>query len=180
MLYVDAGQVVTSAGTAAGLDAALHIWRQEYGAAVASTVARRMVVPPQRDGGQAQFITRPVVDCQAETLGPLLTWIAENLDGDLSVEALAALSDLLLGRNVKRGRHELPEDLVQSFEELAVRRRSADPEETGLLQCLLYRSREVRSTARSSEMGFTSTTSLAGTSARLRSRGVTSACVSAS
>jgi len=89
VLYVDTGQVITSAGSAAGLDAALHLWRLEYGAAAASTVARRMVVPPQRAGGQAQYIARPVPDCSAETLGPLLTWITENLGEDLSVEALA-------------------------------------------------------------------------------------------
>ncbi len=89
VLYVDAGTIVTSAGTAAGIDACLHVWRAEYGAAVASAVARRMVVPPQRDGGQAQFIARQVVDCQAETLGPLLSWVVENLDEDLGVDALA-------------------------------------------------------------------------------------------
>lgn len=92
VLYVDAGQIVTSAGTAAGLDASLHIWRQEYGAAVASTIARRMVVPPQRDGGQAQFIDRPVPPLDAETLAPLLAWIVENLHEDLDVAALAARS----------------------------------------------------------------------------------------
>lgn len=89
VLYVDAGQIVTSAGSAAGLDAALHIWRQEYGAAVANAVARRAVVPPYRDGGQSQFIARPVPDCTAETLGPLLTWITENLAEDLDVQTLA-------------------------------------------------------------------------------------------
>ena len=89
VLYVDDGQVVTSAGTAAGLDARLHLWRQEYGAGVASAVARRMVVPPQRDGGQAQFIARAVPDCDAETLGPLLDWIADHLGEDLDVETLA-------------------------------------------------------------------------------------------
>jgi transcriptional regulator GlxA family with amidase domain len=92
VLYVDAGQVVTSAGTAAGLDATLHVWRQEYGAGVASAVARRMVVPPQRDGGQAQFITRAVPDCDVETLGPLLHWIVENLGEDLDVDTLARRS----------------------------------------------------------------------------------------
>ncbi|MCA1982550.1 helix-turn-helix domain-containing protein [Nocardioides nematodiphilus] len=92
VLYVDSGQVVTSAGTAAGLDASLHIWRQEHGAAIASTIARRMVVPPQRDGGQAQFIARAVPECDAETLGPLLEWIASNLDEELSVESLARRS----------------------------------------------------------------------------------------
>ena len=89
VLYVDSGQIVTSAGTAAGLDAALHIWRQEYGAAVASAVARRMVVPPQRDGGQAQFISHPVPEPDAETLGPLLAWITAHLQEELDVDSLA-------------------------------------------------------------------------------------------
>ena len=89
VLYVDAGQVVTSAGTAAGLDACLHIWRQEHGSAVASTIARRAVVPPHRDGGQAQYIARAVPDCTAETLEPLLTWVVENLGEEHSVDALA-------------------------------------------------------------------------------------------
>ena len=56
VLYVDDRRVLTSAGTAAGLDACLYLWREEFGAAAASAVARRMVVPPQRQGGQAQFI----------------------------------------------------------------------------------------------------------------------------
>ncbi|WP_460854026.1 helix-turn-helix domain-containing protein [Nocardioides montaniterrae] len=89
VLYVDTGQVVTSAGTAAGLDACLHIWRQEHGSAVASMIARRAVVPPHRDGGQAQYIARAVPDCEADTLGPLLSWIMENLGENHSVEALA-------------------------------------------------------------------------------------------
>jgi transcriptional regulator GlxA family with amidase domain len=89
VLYVQDGSIVTGAGSAAGLDAALHLMRQQFGAKVAASTARRMVVPPHRDGGQAQFITRAVPDCEAETLGPLLTWILENLGEDLSVEALA-------------------------------------------------------------------------------------------
>lgn len=92
VLYVDSGQIVTSAGTAAGLDACLHIWRQEYGAAVAAMVARRMVVPPQREGGQAQFISRPAVDCDSESFGPLLAWIVENLHEELDVDSLARRS----------------------------------------------------------------------------------------
>jgi transcriptional regulator GlxA family with amidase domain len=89
VLYVDADPVVTSAGSAAGLDASLHLWRKQFGGAAASMVARRMVVPPQREGGQAQFIVAAVPDCRSETLAPLLGWIADNLDQDLSVEALA-------------------------------------------------------------------------------------------
>jgi transcriptional regulator GlxA family with amidase domain len=89
VLYVDAGQVITSAGTAAGIDACLHVLRQEHGAAVAGVIARRMVVPPHRDGGQAQFIARQVVDYQAETLGAVLTWATEHLADNLDVETLA-------------------------------------------------------------------------------------------
>jgi transcriptional regulator GlxA family with amidase domain len=89
VLYVDSGQVITSAGSAAGLDAALHLWREEHGAATASAVARRMVVPPQRPGGQAQFISRPVPECTSDSLAPLLEWIQANLGEELSVEVLA-------------------------------------------------------------------------------------------
>lgn len=94
VLYVDEGPVITAAGSAAGLDACLHLWRQEYGASVASAVARRMVVPPQREGGQAQFIRSAVPACDAETLGPLLIWIAEHLDEPLSVDHLARVSHM--------------------------------------------------------------------------------------
>lgn len=89
VLYVQDGQIITGAGAAAGLDAALHLMRLQFGARTAMTTARRMVVPPHRAGGQAQFIARAVPDCDAETLGPLLTWIVENLREDLSVESLA-------------------------------------------------------------------------------------------
>ncbi len=106
VLYVDSGLVITSAGSAAGLDAALHLWRLEYGAATASKVARRMVVPPQRSGGQAQYIARPVTDCSAETLGPLLTWVTENLGEDLSVEALARRSHMSTRTFARRFRAE--------------------------------------------------------------------------
>jgi AraC family transcriptional activator FtrA len=63
VLYVDAGQVMTSAGTAAGIDLCLHVVRQDHGAEVANAIARRMVVPPQRDGGQAQYADAPVPCC---------------------------------------------------------------------------------------------------------------------
>lgn len=94
VLYVDDGSVVTSAGTAAGIDAALHVWRSEYGSAVASAVARRMVVPPQRDGGQAQFIRSVVPACDEETLGGLLGWMLEHLDEPLTVTSLARTASM--------------------------------------------------------------------------------------
>ena len=92
VLYVEDDRVLTSAGTAAGIDASLYLWREEFGAAAASLVARRMVVPPQREGGQAQFIDNPVPQCDGETLGPVLTWIVEHLQEELPVEELAARS----------------------------------------------------------------------------------------
>ena len=92
VLYCHDGNVLTGAGSAAGIDASLHLLRDEYGAGVAAAVARRIVVPPHRDGGQAQFIARPVPDCDAETLGPLLQWIVGNLHEDLDVESLARRS----------------------------------------------------------------------------------------
>ncbi|WP_300007631.1 helix-turn-helix domain-containing protein [Pseudonocardia sp.] len=93
VLYVDAGPVVTSAGTAAGIDASLHLIRQAHGREVANAIARRMVVPPHRDGGQAQFIEQPV-PVTHDLLGPLLAWAAENAAQPLTVEALAARANL--------------------------------------------------------------------------------------
>ncbi|MFF0741499.1 helix-turn-helix domain-containing protein [Streptomyces sp. NPDC004111] len=90
VLYVDEGPVITSAGTAAGIDACLHLVRQEDGPEVANTIARRMVVPPHRDGGQAQYIERPLTHTRCDTVGEVLVWMAENLELDLTVEQLAA------------------------------------------------------------------------------------------
>ena len=106
VLYVDADPILTGAGSAAGLDAALHLYRKEFGASVASMVARRMVVPPQRDGGQAQFIRSAVPDCDADTLGPLLTWITENLDVEMTVESLARRSAMSPRTFARRFREE--------------------------------------------------------------------------
>jgi AraC family transcriptional activator FtrA len=90
VLYVDDGQVLTSAGTAAGIDLCLHIVRLDYGAEIANQVARRMIVPPHREGGQAQFIDAPVAaSCGADALGSALTWALEHLDQSLSVAELA-------------------------------------------------------------------------------------------
>lgn len=89
VLFVEDGPVATSAGTAAGIDLCLHIVRSAFGAAAANTVARRMVVPPQRDGGQAQYVESPVRDVEARTLAPVLDWAVAHLDEDLSVTVLA-------------------------------------------------------------------------------------------
>ena len=89
VLYVQDGRIITSAGTAAGLDACLHLLRQELGAEMTNTIARRMVVPPQRDGGQAQFIAHPLPEVVGLSLAPVTDWMLENLRTDLTVEQLA-------------------------------------------------------------------------------------------
>ncbi|WP_460796069.1 GlxA family transcriptional regulator [Microbacterium sp. GXF0217] len=89
VLFVQDDRIITSAGTAAGLDACLHLLRQEIGAELTNRVARRMVVPPQRDGGQAQFIDRPLPLVQSDSLALVTDWAIENLREDLSVEQLA-------------------------------------------------------------------------------------------
>ncbi|UPK73293.1 helix-turn-helix domain-containing protein [Nocardioidaceae bacterium SCSIO 66511] len=89
VLYVDDDRVYTGAGCAAGLDACLHLVRMEFGAKVAGAFARRMVVPPQRDGGQAQYVRTPIVEDTADTLAPLLEWARGNLAEELSVDTLA-------------------------------------------------------------------------------------------
>ena len=90
VLYVQDGRIITSAGTAAGLDACLHLLRIELGAEAANIIARRMVVPPQRDGGQAQFIAAPLPATTSLSLSPVTDWMLENLRLDLSVDQLAA------------------------------------------------------------------------------------------
>lgn len=90
VLFVEDGRIVTSAGTAAGIDASLHLVRAELGTAVATKIARRMVVPPQRDGGQQQYVDIPIPECRADSLGGLLTWVLEHLDLDHSAASLAA------------------------------------------------------------------------------------------
>jgi transcriptional regulator GlxA family with amidase domain len=89
VLYVDNGSIITGAGTAAGVDTLLHVIRREWGAAAANALAREMVVPPHRDGGQAQFIDAPVPDCEDDLLGTVLEWASAHLADDISVDLLA-------------------------------------------------------------------------------------------
>ena len=89
VLFVEDDRIVTSAGTAAGIDACLHHVRCELGAAVANQIARRMVVPPQRDGGQRQYIDLPVPATSEGSLAPLMEWMRENLAEELPVKQLA-------------------------------------------------------------------------------------------
>jgi transcriptional regulator GlxA family with amidase domain len=91
VLYVDDDPIISSAGTAAGIDTCLYLLRREHGAAVANAIARRMVVPPHREGGQAQYVDAavPAVD-EASGLREVLVWAQEHLETDLSVDQLAA------------------------------------------------------------------------------------------
>ncbi len=90
VLYVDAGGVLTSAGSAASIDLCLHLVRADYGAEVANNLARSLVVPPHRDGGQAQYVLTPLpADPGADGLAEVLAWAEEHLADELSVQMLA-------------------------------------------------------------------------------------------
>lgn len=90
VLYVDHGRILTSAGSAAGLDLCLHVVRKDFGARVANVVARRLVTQPHRDGGQAQFIEDPVsVSEDDDRLGATMTWALAHLSRRISLADLA-------------------------------------------------------------------------------------------
>lgn len=87
-LYIDEGQILTSAGSAAGLDLCLHIVRRDFGSEIANVVARRLVLPTHREGGQTQFIPKPV-DESGRSLAPLLDWLRSTLDTPHTVASMA-------------------------------------------------------------------------------------------
>jgi transcriptional regulator GlxA family with amidase domain len=89
VLFVDDGDVLTSAGLAAGIDLCLHIIRSDHGAQVANAVARYCVVPPWREGGQAQFIDRQVPEPDQYSTAPTREWALQHLDEELTVQRLA-------------------------------------------------------------------------------------------
>jgi len=91
---VDDDPVITSAGTAAGIDACLYLVRKEQGSRVANGIARRMVVPPHRDGGQAQYVVQPVAPSCDGTLRDLLEWLHAHLDQTLTIPQLAARANM--------------------------------------------------------------------------------------
>ncbi|MFE5940229.1 GlxA family transcriptional regulator [Streptomyces sp. NPDC056470] len=90
VLFVDDGDILTAAGSAAALDLGLHVVRRDHGAEAANAVSRRLVFAAHRDGGQRQFIERPVPEAPDESLAPLLAWAQERLDSPLTVTGLAA------------------------------------------------------------------------------------------
>jgi transcriptional regulator GlxA family with amidase domain len=90
VLFVDDGDILTASGSASALDLGLHIVRRDHGAEIANAVSRRLVFAAHRDGGQRQFVERPVPDVQDESLAPLLAWAQERLGEPLTVADLAA------------------------------------------------------------------------------------------
>ncbi|WP_085728784.1 transcriptional regulator FtrA [Pseudomonas sp. R37(2017)] len=90
VLYVDSGQLITSAGSAAGIDACLHLVARDFGTQVANSVARRLVMSPQRSGGQAQFIPTPVSPAPRSDLSRVMQWARERLHEPLEVRDLAS------------------------------------------------------------------------------------------
>ncbi|MEU7839507.1 transcriptional regulator FtrA [Micromonospora sp. NPDC049114] len=91
VLYLDDGDLLTSAGSAAGLDLSVHVVRRDHGAAIANAVARRLVIPPHRDGGQAQFVEAPVTaDPDDDRIAASIDWALAHLTEPLSVARLAA------------------------------------------------------------------------------------------
>lgn len=106
VLFIDDGDVLTSAGVAAGIDLCLHMVRRDFGAAVANDVARRTVVPPHRDGGQAQYIERPVPDPQVATTTSARAWALGRLHEPIQLRDMAAQEAMSVRTFTRRFREE--------------------------------------------------------------------------
>ena len=128
-LYVDEGQILTSAGSAAGLDMLIHLVRRDYGARVANLVAQRLVIPPHREGGQAQYLPRPIPTDERHRLSKLIDWTRSHLSIPHTLSSLArraSMSPRTLQRQFKetvgcgpyewlvRERVALAKDLLQA------------------------------------------------------------------
>ncbi|MFD6421758.1 GlxA family transcriptional regulator [Streptomyces sp. NPDC060198] len=106
VLFVDDGDVLTSAGVAAGLDLCLHLVRRDHGTAVANDVARRTVVPPHRDGGQRQFIQRPVPETRFATTTAARAWALDRLDRPIQLRDMAERESMSVRTFTRRFREE--------------------------------------------------------------------------
>jgi transcriptional regulator GlxA family with amidase domain len=126
VLYIDDGQVLTSAGTAAGIDLSLYVVRKDYGAEVANMLARRMVVPPHRDGGQAQYVNQPLRPAQeADPFAQTLEWMVEHLEQELSVTSMAErafMSPRTFARRFRDGTGTTPHQWLMRQRVLAAQR----------------------------------------------------------
>ncbi|WP_217243078.1 GlxA family transcriptional regulator [Streptomyces sp. AC555_RSS877] len=107
VLFIDDGDILTSAGVAAGIDLCLHMVRRDHGTAIANNVARRMVVPPHRDGGQAQFIQRPVPDPQLATTTAARAWALGRLHEPIQLRDMAEQEAMSVRTFTRRFREEV-------------------------------------------------------------------------
>lgn len=107
VLFVHDGRILTSAGAASGVDVCLHIVRTDHGSKLANAVARRCVVPPFRDGGQAQYIEQPVPDSGAASTAATRAWALEHLDEPLTLAGLAGHARMSLRTFARRFNDEV-------------------------------------------------------------------------
>ncbi|TWG04925.1 transcriptional regulator GlxA family with amidase domain [Streptomyces brevispora] len=122
VLFIDDGDVLTSAGVAAGIDLCLHIVRRDHGTAVANDVARRTVVPPHRDGGQAQYIQRPVPDAQTAGTTTARAWALGRLERPILLRDLAQQESMSVRTFTRRFREEVGISPVQWLTQQRVER----------------------------------------------------------
>lgn len=132
VLYTDDGDILTSAGEAAGIDLCLHMIRRDHGAAVANDLARRTVVPPHREGGQAQFIPMPVPEPRLSSTAAARAWALRNLDRPLSLRELATCESMSVRTFTRRFRQEVGLTPVQWLIAQRVQRARQLLEETDL------------------------------------------------
>jgi AraC family transcriptional regulator, transcriptional activator FtrA len=92
VLYVDEGDVITSAGSAAGIDACLHLVRRDFGSKIANSVARRLVMPPHREGGQAQYVTAPIQPKSGRTIAEAIDWARSNISDRIVIGEMAKMA----------------------------------------------------------------------------------------
>ena len=132
VLYVDEGQVMTSAGSAAGIDLMLHLVRKDYGPHVANMFARRMVVPPHRDGGQSQFVVQPIAVRTNDRIASVADWMAGNLRNAITIEALADRAAMSVRTFTRRFRAATGTAPIEWLIRLRVRRAQDLLETTGV------------------------------------------------
>jgi transcriptional regulator GlxA family with amidase domain len=131
VLFVDDGRVLTSAGAAAGLDLCLHVVRRDHGATVAAQTARASVMPLERSGGQAQFITHEPPAPAGTSLLPLLTWLADNLHSHLSLADIAERASMSTRSLSRHFRHQTGTTPQQWLSRQRIRRAQQLLEQTG-------------------------------------------------
>ncbi|WP_163513178.1 GlxA family transcriptional regulator [Fodinicola acaciae] len=132
VLYTDDGDILTSAGVASGIDLCLHMIRADFGAAVANEVARGTVVPPHRDGGQAQYIRRPVPEPQISSTGKARGWALKHLHRPVTLRELAAQESMSVRTFTRRFREEVGVSPVQWLTQQRIERARQLLEETDL------------------------------------------------